>query len=89
MRIQGSVMPQLIIPLFIVGAWATLITCMSHYYHNRTSSGALDVELQLIDWQSWHQRYPANGPGIPGGPGTLIPWFDCVRKGSTPLTWFA
>lgn len=36
-------MPQMIIPLFIVGGWATLITCMSHYYHNRKSSGGPDA----------------------------------------------
>ncbi|CAI7678629.1 unnamed protein product [Penicillium pancosmium] len=34
MRVQGSIMPQLIIPLLIVGGWATLITCMSHFYHD-------------------------------------------------------
>lgn len=43
MRMHGSVLPQLILPLFIVGGWATLITCMSRYYHNRESSGDLDA----------------------------------------------
>lgn len=35
MRIQGSIMPQMIIPLLVVGGWATLITCISHFWHNR------------------------------------------------------
>lgn len=28
-------MPQMIIPLLVVGGWATLITCISHFWHNR------------------------------------------------------
>lgn len=35
MRVQGSIMPQMILPLFLVGGWATVITCISHFYHNR------------------------------------------------------
>ncbi|KAJ5655158.1 hypothetical protein N7507_007108 [Penicillium longicatenatum] len=34
MRLQGSIMPQMILPLLLVGSWATLITCISHFYHN-------------------------------------------------------
>jgi len=29
MRIHGSVMPKMILPLIFVGAWATAITCIS------------------------------------------------------------
>lgn len=28
-------MPQMILPLLLVGGWATLITCISHFKHNR------------------------------------------------------
>jgi predicted membrane chloride channel (bestrophin family) len=37
MRVQGSVMPQMILPLLLVGGWATAITCFSHFKHNRMS----------------------------------------------------
>lgn len=30
-------MPQMILPLLLVGGWATLITCISHFKHNRES----------------------------------------------------
>jgi hypothetical protein len=26
-------MPQMILPLLLVGSWATFITCISHFYH--------------------------------------------------------
>lgn len=31
MRIHGSVMPKMILPLTFVGAWATAITCISKF----------------------------------------------------------
>lgn len=33
MRIHGSVMPKMILPLTFVGAWATAITCISERVH--------------------------------------------------------
>ncbi|KAJ5679372.1 hypothetical protein N7462_007616 [Penicillium macrosclerotiorum] len=48
MRIQGSVLPQMIIPLFIVGGWATLITCMSQYYHNLGINNILLTVLGFV-----------------------------------------
>ncbi|KFY38175.1 hypothetical protein V495_06715 [Pseudogymnoascus sp. VKM F-4514 (FW-929)] len=33
-RMHGSVLPRMIIPLFCVGAWATLITCISEFVTN-------------------------------------------------------
>lgn len=33
MRIHGSVMPKMILPLSWVGIWATLITCLHHFKH--------------------------------------------------------
>jgi putative membrane protein len=34
MRLHGSVMPKMIVPLLVVGAWATLITVISKYVYN-------------------------------------------------------
>lgn len=31
MRMHGSVMPKMILPLTFVGAWATAITCIHHF----------------------------------------------------------
>jgi hypothetical protein len=33
LRMHGSVMPRMIVPLLMVGAWATLITCISKFVH--------------------------------------------------------
>lgn len=34
MRMHGSILPKMILPLLSVAAWATLITCISKYVHN-------------------------------------------------------
>ncbi len=34
MRLRGSVLPKMIIPLSFVGAWATAITCIDHFVHS-------------------------------------------------------
>ena len=33
MRVHGSVMPKMILPLAFVGGWATAITCISEFVH--------------------------------------------------------
>ena len=55
MRIHGSVMPRLIIPLFFMACWSTLITCFSRWVHDCTcfnySCVRSHVELaRLISW---------------------------------------
>lgn len=35
MRMHGSVMPKMILPLLLVAAWSTAITCISRFGHNR------------------------------------------------------
>jgi len=34
MRMHGSVLPRMILPLAFAGGWATLITCISKYITN-------------------------------------------------------
>jgi hypothetical protein len=34
MRMHGSVMPKMILPILFVGAWSTFITCFCKYIHN-------------------------------------------------------
>ncbi|KAJ5288789.1 hypothetical protein N7478_001819 [Penicillium angulare] len=48
MRVQGSIMPQMIIPLLVVGSWATLITCISHYWHNLGINNILLTVLGFV-----------------------------------------
>ena len=31
LQLHGSILPKMIIPLLAVGAWATIITCISKY----------------------------------------------------------
>lgn len=35
MRLHGSVMPKMILPMLLVAIWATIITCISKKVHNR------------------------------------------------------
>lgn len=39
MRLHGSVMPKLFLPLVIVALWSTLITCISRFIQNRELLG--------------------------------------------------
>ncbi|KAJ6016222.1 hypothetical protein N7540_010813 [Penicillium herquei] len=48
MRVQGSIMPQLIIPLLVVGSWATLITCISHFWHSLGINNILLTVLGFV-----------------------------------------
>ncbi|KAJ5873577.1 Bestrophin/UPF0187 [Penicillium subrubescens] len=48
MRVQGSVMPQMILPLLLVGGWATLITCISHFKHNLGINNILLTVLGFV-----------------------------------------
>jgi putative membrane protein len=40
MRMHGSVLPRMILPLTFAGGWATLITCLSKFVTPRTSESA-------------------------------------------------
>lgn len=33
LRMQGSITPRMIVPLAVVGSWATLVTCISHFWY--------------------------------------------------------
>lgn len=35
MRMHGSVLPKLVLPLFTVALWSTLITCISRFVQDR------------------------------------------------------
>lgn len=35
MRLHGSILPKMIIPLLVVGGWASAITCISKFVYNR------------------------------------------------------
>lgn len=35
MRMHGSITPKMIMPMVWVAAWSTLITCISHFVHDR------------------------------------------------------
>lgn len=37
MRMHGSVLPRMILPIFMISCWATLITCISKFVHERKS----------------------------------------------------
>lgn len=41
MRLHGSVMPKMILPMLLVAIWSTIITCISKFKHNRQSTRTL------------------------------------------------
>jgi ion channel-forming bestrophin family protein len=36
MRVHGSILPKMIVPLLVLGGWATLITAINELVHSRT-----------------------------------------------------
>jgi len=48
LRIQGSVLPQMIIPLIFVAAWSTLITVLCRFVHNLSVSDVLLTVLGFV-----------------------------------------
>ncbi|KAJ5628664.1 hypothetical protein N7490_010892 [Penicillium lividum] len=45
LRMHGSVMPKMILPMLLVACWATLITCISKFVHNL---GINDILLTVL-----------------------------------------
>ena len=48
MRMQGSITPRLLVPLIVVGAWATLISCISEFVHPLIVSNVLLTVLGFV-----------------------------------------
>ncbi|RDW75660.1 hypothetical protein BP5796_06481 [Coleophoma crateriformis] len=48
MRMHGSVVPQMIVPLLCVGAWSTLITCISFFYYPLSVNTVLLTVLGFV-----------------------------------------
>ncbi|KAJ6007710.1 hypothetical protein N7540_011686 [Penicillium herquei] len=45
MRMHGSVTPKMILPMLLVGCWATLISCVSYFWHDL---GINDILLTVL-----------------------------------------
>jgi putative membrane protein len=48
MRMHGSIMPEMIVPLVFVACWSTLITCISRFVHNLGTSNLLLTVLGFV-----------------------------------------
>ena len=48
LRLKGSITPRLLVPLVVVGAWATLITCISQFVHPLVVSNLLLTVLGFV-----------------------------------------
>ncbi|RHZ62347.1 hypothetical protein CDV55_105369 [Aspergillus turcosus] len=48
LRMHGSVLPKLILPLLFVAAWSTLITCISFFVHNLGINNILLTVLGFV-----------------------------------------
>lgn len=48
LRMHGSITPRMIVPLAFVGAWATLITCISHWVYPLVVSSLLLTVLGFV-----------------------------------------
>ncbi|KAJ5182717.1 hypothetical protein N7492_000333 [Penicillium capsulatum] len=48
MRMHGSVMPKMIMPMCCVAAWSTLITCISYFVHNLGINNILLTVLGFV-----------------------------------------
>ncbi|KAJ5702413.1 hypothetical protein N7488_009961 [Penicillium malachiteum] len=48
MRMHGSVTPKMILPMLLVGCWATLITCISRFVHDLAINDILLTVLGFV-----------------------------------------
>jgi putative membrane protein len=48
MRIHGSVTPRMILPLTMIGAWSTLITCLSYFVYELSVNTVLLTVLGFV-----------------------------------------
>ena len=48
LRMHGSITPRMLVPLGFIGAWATLITCISHFVHPLVVSEILLTVLGFV-----------------------------------------
>jgi hypothetical protein len=79
MRMHGSVMPKMILPLVFVAAWSTFITLISKHVHSRKDFRTFNSITRVSDCSnSWHQQYPAHRAGFRGGSGFVVPQLDCI-----------
>jgi hypothetical protein len=46
LRLHGSITPEMILPLIFVGGWATAITCISKFVHDRKPPTRSMVRVQ-------------------------------------------
>lgn len=77
MRMHGSVMPKMILPLLWVAAWSTAITCISRFGHNRECIYSEDhttwTDIHLAGLDSRNRQCPAHRAGFRGGFGIVVP----------------
>jgi len=59
MRIHGSVMPKMILPLTFVGAWATAITCLDRNVHSLGKCLGFDCQALRLTSLSRRRYCPA------------------------------
>jgi hypothetical protein len=45
MQMQGSILPEMVLPLAFVACWSTLITCISRFVVNRKHSQLIALEI--------------------------------------------
>lgn len=48
LQLQGSVMPKMVLPLLMIGAWATVITCISKYVFELAVNSVLLTVLGFV-----------------------------------------
>ncbi|PBP28314.1 UPF0187 domain membrane protein [Diplocarpon rosae] len=53
LRMHGSVLPRMMLPLLAVGAWATLITCISKYSEGRKTWSTLLIQSRNLARYIW------------------------------------
>lgn len=87
MRMHGSVTPRMILPLAMIGGWATCITCISMFVYKRTSQ-FLSPHFSTTSPQKVHanpipnsrsQHPPPHSPRFRSWPRALLPQHNRLR----------
>lgn len=77
MRLHGSVLPRMILPILFIGVWATTITVICKYVVDRTF--IFGFHFMMLTSSSWRQHSPSHSPGFRSWSCPLLPQYHCIR----------
>lgn len=78
MRLHGSVLPRMILPILCIGGWATAVTLICKYVVDRMYQ-YMPFYSTILTSSSWCQHSPPYSPWFCRRSGPLLPQYHRIR----------